>query len=419
MGRQRVGKSNRLMGTLLGLGAVAAGFAACGTWKAKVLDDQEALPGKGVGLLFASHGDIDDPATQLEDYIKVSFVKNVGIPLPSWSRGILTEPSYRLSVGTVGKQYEIIGPTNYFANSLEQAKAIDQSFSEILPGAKTYIGFNFTEPFISDALAQMQKDGIHTIVVMNKGAQFSYASSGENLEDVLDYLNEHPEYDAKVFGVLKYSHDPRFIEVTAQALKRDAQNFFPEAKPKDICILLGSHGLPTWLMDTGDSAVEQMKQNVIDIRKALPEFPIYHGFLNDDFFPGATWASPSAGDLAPELVADGCKNVLLDGRLSFTTHHRATLYDLNVEVKADIESGVPGSRAILAPNFDTDPAFASFIAQLTKETLEYQGRSILLKDFSKPALEKGSVGIPGLKIDTVTHLPPVSGWSATPERDHD
>lgn len=369
-----------------------------------------------VGLLFASHGDINDPDTQLEDYIKVSFQKNVGIPIPMWTRKLVEDPAYRLSVGTVRAQYDKIGPTRYYENSLAQISAVSKELEALIPGAKAYVGFNFTKPFIDDTLEQMHNDGVTKIVVMNKGAQFSYASSGENMEDVLKWLKKNPSFDGEVIGLAHYGQDPRFISVMAKSLQEDIEKAFPGKSPSEVCVLAGSHGLPQWLINTGDSAVTQMKSSIVKLRKEMPNYAIYHGFLNDDFFPGAKWVSPTATDLAPKLVADGCKNVAMDGRLSFTTHHRATQYDLNIVAKEVLSSS--GVNAVLLPNFDTNVDHAKLIAQLTKETIEYKGTSIQLKRKGSKAIDVSSVGKPGTMLFGVTHQDAslAEGWSPEAKR---
>lgn len=378
-----------------------------------------------IGLLFASHGDIDDYAKDLEDYIKVSFQKNVGIPLPLWSRKLVEEPAYRLSVKNVRGQYEKIGPTRYYANSLKQRDAINEEFKTILPNAKAYVGFNFAHPYIEETLDEMKKDGITTIVVINKGAQFSYASSGENMEDVLKYLEKNPSYDAEAIGVAYYGYDRRFINVMAKSVTEDIKKTFPGVPSKEICVFLGSHGLPQWLINKGDSAVTQMKRSVVELRAAMPEYKIYHGFLNDDFFPGAKWVSPKSSDVAPQLVDDGCKNIAMDGRLSFTTHHRATLYDMNVvdheffdsesaKLKAKDPTS-PGIRSVLLPNFDTNVDHARLIATITAEALQKKGLTIQLKKKGEAALPVGSIGKPGIILKDVTHLgEDVPAWSPFP-----
>lgn len=378
-----------------------------------------------IGLLFASHGDIDDADKQLEDYIKVSFQKNVGIPLPMWTRKLVEEPAYRLSVKTVRAQYDKIGPTRYYANSLKQIEAINEEFKTVLPNAKAYVGFNFTYPFIDDAMESMKKDGITKIVIINKGAQFSYASSGENMEDVLKYLKKHPEYDVEVLGVASYGHEDRYTQVMAKSIDEDIQKDFPGVPRNEICIMLGSHGLPVWIINKGDSAITQMKRSVVELRKAMPEYKIYHGFLNDDFFPGAKWVSPNSSEVAPKMVQDACKYIAMDGRLSFTTHHRATLYDMNVvasglfaEESAKLVSQgklAAPVKSVLLPNFDANKDHARFIAQITKETLEGKGLNIALKRQGQPALEPESVGKPGLVLKGVTHLnDSVTEWSPYP-----
>ena len=399
--------------SILALGSLIA----CGKETSSDLQStRESGTTEKVGLLFASHGDINDPDTQLEDYIKVSFQKNVGIPLPMWTRKLVEDPAYRLSVGTVRKQYDKIGATRYYENSLAQIDAVSKELEALIPGAKAYVGFNFTTPFIDDTLEQMRKDGVTKIVVMNKGAQFSYASSGENMEDVLKWLKKNPSYDAEVIGLAHYGQDPRFISVMAKSLKEDIETAFPGKSPSEVCVLAGSHGLPQWLINVGDSAVTQMKGSIVELRKAMPDYYIYHGFLNDDFFPGAKWVSPKAIDLAPKLATDGCKNVAMDGRLSFTTHHRATQYDLNVEVKDLLAS--KGVNSVLLPNFDTNVDHAKLIAQLTKETIEYKGSSIQLKRKGSKALDVNSIGKPGVMLFGVTHQDDslAAGWSAEAKR---
>ena len=382
---------------------------ACALQPATAVLASEPAPAREekIGVLLASHGDIDDVGAELKDYISVSFQHNVGIPLPLWSRQVLTPPAYALSVKTVTDQYDIIGSTHYRAHAELQRAAVTAALRARGLNATAYLGFNFTTPYIEDTVEQMRKDGVTTIVVFNKGAQFSYASSGENMEDVLTYLNSHPDYDARAVGYREYSDDDRFRTLMATVLDRDAKKLFPGVSEGDICLFVASHGLPMWLINKGDPAVPQMKAAVEAIRGKLPGYRVYHGFLNDDFFPGAQWIGPKSIDLAPKLLADGCRNIMLDGRLSFTTHHRATLFDLNYETRnvlmapARLADGSydftwKAPKVILADNFDGDPAYAELMATLTEEALSGVGPIVHLKNVGEPAMPRDSVGKPGV-----------------------
>ena len=135
----------------------------------------------------------------------------------------------------------------------------------------------------------------------------------------------------------------------------------------------------------GDPAVDQMRQTFKTLQAELPEYPMYHGFLNDDFFPGAEWVSPNSSDVAHEMRSVSCPAVLMDSRLSFTTHHRATLFDLDVDAREILEEpdtyadGITPhllwkkANVVLAPQWDDDPQFAALIADLTEEALVGEG----------------------------------------------
>ena len=395
---------------------VALGLPACGNGASSSVRSSDPLAAKTsvarkVGVLMASHGDINDVDTELEDYIKTAFLHNVGIPLPEWIRGPITDPAYRLSVNTVRKQYDIIGPTHYRENAAKQIDAITAALRRLGVPGKAYFGANFAHPYISETLDQMHADGVNTILVFNKGGQFSYASSGENMDDVLEYLNEHKDWDVEAIGRFEYSEELRFREAMAAAIERDLETSFPGIPAKDVCLLIGSHGLPKWLTDKGDPAIRQMNRAVDWLTARFADHKVYHGFLNDDFFPGAKWVKPDSEAIAKKIQDDGCTNVLMDGRLSFTTHHRATLYDLNYIARKILE--VPtkvvtspaevlsiSHKVVLAPNFNDDTGYATLMAELSEEAINREGDIIVLKEFGKEPLPHGSTSKPGVFADS-------------------
>ena len=341
-----------------------------------------------IGVILTSHGDIDLPE-EIEPYIKSAFQKNVGVPLPQWVREPLTEPAYLLSKQLVEAQYDAIGPTNYRANAQLQADALQAALYDANINAKVYLGYNFTWPFIDDALAAAQADGVQKLVVFNKGAQFSFATLGESIDEVEHYLDAHPEWPVSGVAVRQFSDDERFRGLLAEVIERDARATFPDVPTQDICLLVASHGLPMRMINDGDPAVDQMLDVVDDLKVRLPEFPLYHGFLNDDFFPGAEWVAPKGSVVAAEMRSVSCPAVLMDARLSFTTHHRATLYDLDVEAREILEEPdlqpdgtlhplYQPARVVLAQQWDAEPAFAALLRDLTVEALAGQGDLIPL-----------------------------------------
>jgi protoporphyrin/coproporphyrin ferrochelatase len=350
-----------------------------------------------VGVLLTSHGDINDPATELREYVREAVLRNPGLPLPAWIRPAVDAIGWPLQKGTLLNQYGAIGPTNYKENSEAQAEAVTDALQAKGLNAKAYVGFNFTDPNIDAAVATLKADGIDDIVVFNQGAQDSIATMGESVHEVEQALDARPEYQPEVKAVLKYSDDKRFEDLLFTRLVEDAQRLFPGSKPEETLLFITSHGLPQRLIDQGDTATKDMMNLYGRLKERLEAkgYEVAHGYLNDDFFPGATWTSPKAIEVANKLVEDvtlgkrkAPKNVLLDGRLSFTIHHRATMFDADTEVRNVLTeprgpawSRFKGADVKLAPNFDGDPGFAKLIADLTAEALAGKAKdTVLIRD---------------------------------------
>lgn len=351
----------------------------------RVEDGRASKPTK-VGVLLTSHGDIDDRRTQLREYVREAVLRNPGLPLPAWIRPAIDAIGWPLQAGELNRQYDAIGPTHYDENSRKQADALTSALKDLGIEGKAYVGYNFTHPMIDEAVAKMKADGVTHVVVFNQGAQNSIATMGESVHEVQEALEKHPDWSVKAIAVNEFNDDQRFVQLLGDRLIEDAQKAFPGAKPEETLILLTSHGLPKHLIDKGDPAVADMLASVEKLKARLKPlgYQVEHGFLNDDFFPGAEWTKPDSEGMANKVVEEvlakkriAPKHVLLDGRLSFTVHHRATLFDANVETRKVLEepqgpawARFPGADVKLAPNFDDDAGLAALYASLTKEALE-------------------------------------------------
>jgi len=363
---------------------------------AQAVGDREVKQERKVGVLLTSHGDIDDTSTQLRGYVREAVLRNPGLPLPASVRPFVDAVGWPLQKPNLLSQYGQIGPTRYDENSQKQADAVEKALKDKGIKAGVYVGYNFMAPNIEDAVRQMKEDGVTDVIVFNQGAQDSVATMGESVHEVQDAIERLPDWDVKVTSVNSYSDDPRFRTLLADRLAEDAQKTFPGAAPKDVLIFLTSHGLPQHLIDKGDKATKQMMDAYDVIRKDLVArgYQVEHGYLNDDFFPGASWTSPKATVRAEQIVEDvtlgkreAPKHVLLDGRLSFTVHHRATLFDANIEAREILEtprgpawSRFKGAEVKLAPNFDDDPKFAALLADLTAEALAGKAKDMTVVD---------------------------------------
>ena len=346
----------------------------------------KATPTQKVGILLTSHGDINNPKTELREYVREAVLKNPGIPLPDWVRPVIDTLGWPLEKGMLLEQYAAIGPTNYHENSLKQAEAVRKAMSKHGLKGQAYVGYNFSHPNIEETIQQMHADGVTDIVIFNQGAQCSVATMGESVHEVEEAVEKFADWKVRVRAVNSFNDEPEYVDLLTDRMIADARIAFGNQNPEDILILVSSHGLPQHLVNKGDKAAEKMLETFekVKTRLAARGYQVEHGFLNDDFFPGAKWTAPDLETRVNQVlnqVENGerrpPKFVLIDGRLSFTVHHRATLYDANVVARdllenppASLAGKFDGAEVRLAPNFDDDPRLAHLISKLAKKALQ-------------------------------------------------
>ena len=161
---------------------------------------------------------------------------------------------------------------------------------------------------------------------------------GESVHEVEEAIEKFADWKVRVRAVNSFNDEPEYVDLLTDRMIADARIAFGNQNPEDILILVSSHGLPQHLVNKGDKAAEKMLETFEKVKARLDAkgYQVEHGFLNDDFFPGAKWTAPDLEtrvNQVLEQVESGerrpPKFVLIDGRLSFTVHHRATLYDAN------------------------------------------------------------------------------------------
>lgn len=326
--------------------------------------------GENIGVLLASHGDIDS-VEQLEQYLK-NATRHMA-PVPRILRGITAELSWPALKMKYEPEYRAFGfHTHYRENSLKQAMALGEKLGERGVTAQVYTGFNLISPSIAEALKQMQADDVTKIVVVNQGAQYSMATR-MNYHDIREYLASNPDYKPAIIGVNQYGDDRRFLDALQQNVQADLDRYFAGMTEGDTCVLLAFHGLPIINVWRGDRATKNMLQSFAKLAGQMPEIRMFYGFLNENLPPGIPWTKPSVIEAAHRMGEAGCQNILLDARISFTIHSRIVLYDLNIKARQEILKKNPLANIILARNFDDDPIFADFMAQLILEALDGHG----------------------------------------------
>lgn len=336
------------------------------------------LTAKRVGILFSSYGDIDSP-DEAEGYVKRSILDPDVAPIPSFLKPLVANLGWFFMQNSIKGEYRKIGgSTHYRESSTAQAELVAADLRDAGVNIKSYTGFVFTYPYIVGTMAQIQADGIEELVVFNQGAQFSKVTQGINIREVKKYLNQHPEWSARVIAVRSFSDDDRFRDLLAASVQRRLDSDFPGVQPEDVCIFFPVHGLPMYLPNSGDPAIPQMQRAVDEMRDRFPSHPVFIGFQNHAEL-GSNWTQPADLEVARQIGGLSCPNVVINGRVSFTVDNLETLFDQGVAQRDEILKVRPSARVVVEKMFQTEPSFAEYIKTLTLEALSSRGDLALLR----------------------------------------
>lgn len=331
-----------------------------------------------VGVLFSSYGDIDDPR-EARDFVFKTLTDPDVLPLPALLRTKIAIWGWALRQDQILASYRAIGGrTNYRAVSQKAADLVAQLLRRAGLDAVGYVGFTFTFPFMQEALEKARRDGVTHLIVLNQGAQYSRVTTGIEFRDIKKYLNEHPSWQVRVLGIKQFSNDRRFADLIAESIHRRINRSFADVSPEELCIFLPLHGnLMQWI-EAGDPSYQQMLGVVRAMKNRFPNHIVSYGFLNHDEMPFFPWTQPKDSTALHALVERGCRNILINGRITFTVDSIESLHDQailerNAIQKASQTLGLVPPRITVESMFNLEPDFISFQSQIVKEALRGQG----------------------------------------------
>lgn len=311
-------------------------------------------------LLLVSFGGPEKP----EDV--VPFLENV-----TRGRGI---PRERLE--EVGQHYYLFGgrsPIN------DQNREFLAALREDLEGAgidlPVYWGNRNWDPYLTDTLRQMAKDGVTRAACFMTSAYSSYSSCRqyrENLADAVDALGEQGEEAPQLDKLRHYFNHPGFVEAVVDATLA-ALAELPEAAREGAHLAFVTHSIPTAMNDSsgphGGAYVAQHRsvaQEVVDrVREETGRrHPHELVFCSRSGAPHVPWLEPDVNDHLRALHQKGVPGVVMVP-VGFVSDHMEVIYDLDTEAMATAEEiGLAARRAATA---GVDPRFVSAVRDLLLE----------------------------------------------------
>jgi ferrochelatase len=239
-----------------------------------------------------------------------------------------------------------------------------------------YLGMKHSPPFIPDAVQAMVADGLHRAI----GLVMAPHWSGMSVEGYIDRAT-HAAADAggplRLSFVRSFHDHPGFVELLADRV-RGAVDQLPAKKRGGASVVFTAHSLPTRRLPDGtlrckmcalcESSCryrDELKHSadLVAERLRLPSYSTAWQSIGRTADP---WWGPSVEERMGQLAGEGHSAVVVCSA-GFVSDHLETLYDLDIEAKAEADSlGIDFVRTRM-PN--ADPEFIHVLAEVVREHL--------------------------------------------------
>jgi ferrochelatase len=297
---------------------------ACGKW----------------GVLLLAHGAPD----RLEDI--PAFLLNVreGRKLPD------------AAVAEIVRRYSLIGGSPLLRLTTLQAEGLAK-----LIGRPVYLGMRNWKPFISEAVRQINADGVERVVALCLAPQNSRTSIGLYKK----YLFEDVERVAPNLQVdfIENWHDhPGLVEAFRERVATALARAQVEAA-RPVPVIFTAHSVPAKTIQDGDPYEQQVRETAALVAKAagLREYCVA---FQSQGMTREPWIGPTVESLIDQLAAQGQRHVLL-APVGFVSDHVEILYDIDVAFR---EYGkTKGVTVHRCESLNDSPLFIQALAAIVEE----------------------------------------------------
>ena len=294
--------------------------------------------GKKMAVLLLAHG---SPAS-VEDVPEFLLRVTGGRQLP---RDVVEEVSHR---------YGAIGKSPLTQLTLQQAELLAREI-----GMPVYVGMRNWHPFVAQALAQMQADGIGHVVVICLAPHNSRTSVGLYRKSLAQCKDPEMSFD---FVEAWHDH-PQLIQAFSERLESGLERTQLESGAQPP-VIFTAHSVPERTVLDGDPYEIQARQTAALVATAagLKEKDWSFAFQSQGM-SGGPWLGPTVEDTIKRLKQSGHDAVFIQP-IGFVCDHVEILYDIDIAFTEFAEK--EGLRLWRAESLNDSPQLTAALAQIVR-----------------------------------------------------
>lgn len=318
-------------------------------------------PAPKVGVLLINLGTPDAPTTSaLRRYLRefLSDPRVIEIPRFIWLcilHGIILRVRPKKSAALYKSVWMSEG-SPLLVISKQQQQAVQTQLGD---GFSVKLGMRYGNPSISNALRELQKEGVRKIIVLPLYPQYAAPTTGSSFDAVSKELSRW-RWVPELHFINSYCDQPLYIDALANSVREHIEQ---NGKPQKI--IFSYHGTPKRNLELGDpyyclciKTTRLVAEKLgLDKNDCIASFQSRFGY--------AEWLKPYTDETLKNLPSEGVKNIAILSP-AFSADCLETLEELAVENRHTfMEAG--GEKYTYIPALNDRPDHIHALVELIRQ----------------------------------------------------
>lgn len=235
-------------------------------------------------------------------------------------------PTPQTVVQEVRRRYQAIGGRSpILERTRAQAAVLEGALNTNGQRFRTVVGMRHWTPYIREALAELQAEGIARAVGVVMAPHYSRMSIDAYYRKV-----EEAGIGIEVAAIREWHLLPGYVEALAVRVGAALDRFPPDQRER-IPVIFTAHSLPRRILEWNDPYPSQLEATMRAVLHLLGDRP--HRFAYQSAaMTREPWLGPDAGEVLAELARQGYSGAVL-APIGFTCEHVEVLYDVDIELR--------------------------------------------------------------------------------------
>ena len=311
-----------------------------------------------IGVVVLNFGEPAEPDRDVvEEYLERIFFANADIEddtSEADARERARQLAERRAPGLI-EEYEAIGGSPLRDHAETQAELIEAELRDRGCDATTYVGMQYTAPFIEEAVEAARADGVDHLIGLPIYPLCGPSTNVISLEE-LEAAVDDAGWDVETHELTGWHRHPEYTRLRADNVRRylrEQDLTFDE----ETRLVFSAHGTPQYYLEEGSRYVTYVEEHCESLAAQLGLETYELGYQNHENRDVA-WTRPEVEAVVEDLDA---ARVVVEP-VSFMHEQSETLSELDVELREEAEA--TGLEFHRVPIPYDDDRFAAALADL-------------------------------------------------------